>query len=95
MVDCHIGQFFVINNRPQVIVLLTPRCLPKATAESRRWAYSGFLDAARMRDGLVYIPRIVSVLAIRFDRINKGRTVASCGLYLAMVPKSPLLSKVD
>ena len=48
-----------------------------------------------MRDGLVYIPKAVSVLVLWFDRISKGRTVASCGLYLAMVAKSPLLSTVD
>jgi hypothetical protein len=45
-----------------------PCCLPYATASSMSLAYSGFLDAARIRDGLV---------------------VASCGLYLSMVAKSP------
>ena len=42
--------------------------LPFSTAASIKLAYSGFLDAARMREGLV---------------------VASWGLYLPMVAKSP------
>lgn len=46
-----------------------PCFLPYATASSMSFAYSGFLEAWRMRDGLV---------------------VASCGLYLSMVAKSPL-----
>ena len=45
-----------------------PCFLPYSTAASISFAYSGFFDAARMRDGLV---------------------VASCGLYLSMVAKSP------
>ena len=45
-----------------------PWALPYATASSISFAYSAFLEAARMRDGLV---------------------VASCGLYLSMVAKSP------
>ena len=45
-----------------------PCFLPYAQASSMSFAYSGFLDAARIRDGLV---------------------VASCGLYLPMVAKSP------
>jgi hypothetical protein len=45
-----------------------PFFLPYSTAESISFAYSSFLDAARISDGLV---------------------VASCGLYLSMVAKSP------
>ena len=47
---------------------LLPCFLPYSTAVSISFAYSGFLDAARMREGLV---------------------VASWGLYLSMVAKSP------
>jgi hypothetical protein len=46
-----------------------PCFLPNSTAASMSFAYSGFLEAARMSEGLV---------------------VASCGLYLSMVAKSPL-----
>lgn len=49
-------------------LVLLPCFLPYSTAASISFAYSGFLDAARMSEGLV---------------------VASCGLYLAMVAKSP------
>jgi len=45
-----------------------PCFLPYATAASMSFAYSGFLEAARMSEGFV---------------------VASCGLYLSMVAKSP------
>jgi hypothetical protein len=45
-----------------------PFFLPYSTALSIKAAYSGFLLAARMREGLV---------------------VASCGLYLSIVAKSP------
>jgi hypothetical protein len=49
-------------------MLLPPWDLPYATASSMSLAYSSFLDAARIREGLV---------------------VASWGLYLSMVAKSP------
>ena len=45
-----------------------PCCFPYSTAASISFAYSGFLAAARISEGLV---------------------VASCGLYLPMVAKSP------
>jgi hypothetical protein len=50
------------------VLMSPPVFLPYSTALSMRAAYSGFLEAARMREGLV---------------------VASWGLYLAMVAKSP------
>lgn len=49
--------------------MVLPFFLPNSTAASMSFAYSGFLEAARMSEGLV---------------------VASCGLYLSMVAKSPL-----
>jgi hypothetical protein len=49
-------------------MLLPPCFLPYSTAASMSFAYSSFLDAARIREGLV---------------------VASWGLYLSMVAKSP------
>jgi hypothetical protein len=48
--------------------MLSAWFLPQATAASMSFAYSGFLEAARIREGLV---------------------VASWGLYLSMVAKSP------
>lgn len=48
--------------------MLLPCFLPYSTAASISFAYSGFLDAARMSEGFV---------------------VASWGLYLSMVAKSP------
>ena len=48
--------------------MLSACCLPHATAASISFAYSGFLEAARISEGLV---------------------VASWGLYLSMVAKSP------
>lgn len=48
--------------------MLSPCFLPQATAASISFSYSGFLEAARISEGLV---------------------VASWGLYLSMVAKSP------
>lgn len=67
-------QVFALSNRQCQSVTMAPVLdvltwsLPYATATSISLAYSGFFDAARMREGFV---------------------VASWGLYLPMVAKSP------